>query len=298
MVDWLVPITKRARFLDRTSRTISPTLETVRRAGLSGRLTTVVIEVRGALADVDDRDTIWLLWPEHDLGIVAVGRAQQRAPRRGERPAFEVTLDRTRTRTLMVDPMPAALVHRWITDLHSGTRLDLRPRALEAVQAWEHDRAERDEVLLRPLGLPSWRTRAAHGGRGRPIDDPLLASIVPFLRSQDFAVGLVTRDRATRLVARRSCDLLVVYAVPGGATRPDRARAVGELREHRWSLQRAHAEDRLEVWGWIAFATRPPTEALAFLEDEALVITWRQSGGRVEMSERSKQRWYQRLGVR
>jgi hypothetical protein len=73
---------------------------------------------------------------------------------------------------------------------------------------------------------------------------------------------------------------------------------VGELREHRWSLQRAHAEDRLEVWGWIAFATRPPTEALAFLEDEALVITWRQSGGRVEMSERSKQRWYQRLGVR
>jgi len=52
------------------------------------------------------------------------------------------------------------------------------------------------------------------------------------------------------------------------------------------------------VWGWIAFAARPPTDALAFLEDEALVVTWRQSGGRVEMSERSKQRWYQRLGVR
>ena len=102
----------------------------------------------------------------------------------------------------MVDPMPATLVYRWITDLHSGQRLDLRPRALEAVQSWEHDRAERDEVLLRPLGLPSWRSRAAQGGRGRPIDDPLLASIVPFLRSQDFAVGVVLRDRATRLVAR------------------------------------------------------------------------------------------------
>jgi hypothetical protein len=298
VVDWLVPISRRTRFLDRSGRAISPTLETVRQAGLSGRLTSVVVDVRGALADVEDRDTIWLLWTEHDLGILAVGRAEHRPPRRGERPSFKVTLDRTRTRTLVVDPMPATLVYRWITDLHSGQRLDLRPRALEAVQSWEHDRAERDEVLLRPLGLPSWRSRAAQGGRGRPIDDPLLASIVPFLRSQDFAVGVVLRDRATRLVARRSRDLLVVHAVPGGASRPDRARAVGELREHRWSLQRAHADDRLEVWGWIAFAARPPTDALAFLEDEALVVTWRQSGGRVEMSERSKQRWYQRLGVR
>jgi len=298
VVDWLVPISRRARFLDRSGRTISPTLETVRTAALSGRLTSVVVDVRGALADVEDRDTVWLLWAEHDLGILAVGRAAARPPRRGERPAITVTLDRPRTRTLVVDPMPAALVYRWVTDLRSGTRLDLRPRALEAVQAWEHDRAERDEVLLRPLGLPSWRHRAAQGGRSRPIDDVLLASIVPFLRSQDFAVGVVSRDRATRLVARRTRDLLVVHAVPGAASRPDRARAVGELREHRWALQRAHADHRLQVWGWIAFAARPPAEALAFLEDEALVVTWRQSGGRVEMSERSKQRWYQRLGVR
>ena len=90
----------------------------------------------------------------------------------------------------------------------------------------------------------------------------------------------------------------MVHAVPGTTSRPDRARVVGELREHCWALQRAHGDLRLAVWGWAAFAARPPTDALAFLEDEGLVVTWHQAGGRVEMSERSKQRWYQRIGVR
>ena len=245
MVDWLVPISRRTRFLDRSGRTITARFETVRAAALSGRLVSVAVEVRGALADVQERDTIWLFWSDHDLGVMAVGRARPRPTRRSEPPALGVTLDRARTRTLVVDPMPASLVHRWVSDLRSGSRLDLRPRAFEAIRAWEHERAERDDGQLRPLGLASWRARAGQGSGDRPVDDAVLASVVPFLRSQDFAVGIARRDHATRLVARRNRDLLVVHGVAGAGSRPDRARAVGDVREHRWSVARTYPELRL-----------------------------------------------------
>jgi len=298
MVDWLVPISRRTRFVDRSGRTLTQRFELVRTATLSGRLTAVGVEVRGALADAQPGDTVWLLWPEHDVGVMAVGRGRLGRPRRAEPPRLLVTLDRTPTRLLVVDPMPAAFVRRWIPDLRGGFRLDLRPRALEAIRAWVHERGERDDALLVPLGAQSWRTSAARGAGSRPIDDPVLSTVVPFLRSQDFAVGLVARDGATRVVARRGRDVLVVHAVGADRSRAETYRAYGALRAHRWAIERDHGDLHARSWPWLAFAAKPAPDLVAFLEDEGVIVTWRQSGGRVEMSEASKQRWYQQLGVR
>jgi hypothetical protein len=298
MVDWLVPISRRTRFVDRSGRTLTQRFELVRTATLSGRLTSVGVEVRGALTDAQPGDTVWLLWPEHDVGVMAVGRARPGRPRRGEPPRLLVTLDRTPTRLLVVDPMPAAFVRRWIPDLRGAFRLDLRPRAHQAIRAWVHERGERDDALLAPLGTPSWRTSAARGSGSRPIDDPVLSTVVPFLRSQDFAVGLVTRDGATRLVARRGRDVLVVHAVSADRSRLETYRAYGAVRAHRWVIERDHGDLHARSWPWLAFTAKPSPDLVAFLEDEGVIVTWRQSGGRVEMSEASKQRWYQQLGVR
>jgi hypothetical protein len=298
MVDWLVPISRRTRFVDRSGRTLTQRFELVRTAILSGRITSVGVEVRGALADAQPNDTVWLLWPEHDVGVMAVGRGRPGRPRRGEPPRLLVTLDRARTRLLVVDPMPAAFVRRWVPDLRGGSRLDVRPRASEAIRAWVHERGERDDALLAPLGAPSWRTSAARGSGTRPIDDPVLSTAVPFLRSQDFAVGLVTREGTTRLVARRGRDVLVVHAVSADRNRLETYRAYGAVRAHRWAIERDHADLHTRSWPWLAFAAKPSPDLVAFLEDEGVIVTWRQSGGRVEMSEASKQRWYQQLGVR
>jgi hypothetical protein len=298
MVDWLVARTNRTRFVDRSGRTITSRFELLRRAALAGRLASLAQPVRGALAEVEAGDTVWLLWPEQDLGVIAVGRAHEPAAARGrDVPQLGVTLDRARTRALVVDPMPAPLVRRWLPDLRGAARLDVRPRAFDAIRAWEQ-RDERDAALLTPLGARTWRSRAGRGGRDRPVDDAALATVVPFLRSQDFAVGLVTRDQATRMVARRSRDLLVVHGVGGDGARADTFSAFGRVRAHRWALERAHGDLGVRAWAWLSFAARPSGEALSFLEDEGVIVTWRHAGGQAEMGEASKQRWYQQLGLR
>jgi hypothetical protein len=303
MADWLVPLSSHTRFVDRNGRLMTPRFELVRRAALDRRLASVAAEVRGPLADVETGDTVWLFWTEHDVGVMAVGRARAPRTRRNRAPELPIALERARTRALVVDPMPSGVVRRWLSDVRpspNGTRLDLRPRALEALRAWERERPDRDDALLRPLGVATWRARAGRGGRDRPVDDPVLSSAVPFLRSQDFSVGLTTRDDAPRVVARRGRDLVVVHGVgtPGQRPRPDPLAAFGRLRGHRWALVHRHDDLGLRVFAWLAFAARPSSETLAFLDDEGVLVTWLHGTGQVEMGERSKQRWYQQLGVR
>jgi hypothetical protein len=301
MADWLVPLSSHTRFADRNSRPVTPRFELVRGAALDRRLGTVAAEVRGPLADVQTGDTIWLFWADHDVGVMAVGRARAPRTRRHRAPELPVVLDQVRTRALVVDPMPSGFIRRWLPDVRSsGIRLDLRPRALEALRAWEKERPARDEALLRPLGVPTWRAKAGRGGRDRPVDDPVLSSAVPFLRSQDFSVGLTTRDQAPRVVARRARDLVVVHGVgtPGERTRSDALAAFGRLRGHRWALAHAHDDLGLRVFAWLAFAARPSSDTIAFLDDEGVLVTWLHGAGKVEMGARSKQRWYQQLGAR
>jgi hypothetical protein len=301
MADWLVPLSSHTRFVDRNSRKVPSRFELVRGMALDRRLVSVAAEVRGPLADVETGDTVWLFWTERDVGVMAVGRARAPRTRHNRAPELPVVLDRVRTRTLVVDPMPSVVIRRWLPDVRgSGIRLDLRPRALDALRAWERERPERDDALLRPLGVPTWRARAGRGGRHRPIDDLVLSSAVPFLRSQDFSVGLTTWDHAPRVVARRARDVVVVHGVgtPGERTRPDAFAAFGRLRGHRWALARSHDDLQLRVFAWLAFAARPPSETVAFLDDEGVLVTWLHGAGRVEMGEQAQQRWYQQLGVR
>jgi hypothetical protein len=298
MADWLVPVSDRTRFVDKSGKTLTARLDVVRSAALDGRLVTVLAEVRGALADLRSGDQVWVFWPDRDVGVLAVGRARLHAARQGaELPPIAVELDRTRTRALAVDPMPAGLVRRWLSDLRGGSRLDVHPRALEAVRAWEHERAERDDTALRPLGVATWRDRALRGGKSRPADDPLLAPLVPFLRSQNFAVGVDQRAGTTRLVARRVRDVLLIHRVGAADRSRDEALlAFANAREHRWSFERAHADLRLRAWAWLAFGHRPAPSIVSFLEAEGVLVTWPLARG-PEMSDRSKQRWYQEVGL-
>jgi len=302
MADWLVVVSRHTRLLDRNKRALSQDFSAVRKAAIEGRLASLATEVRGELAEVSPGDTAWAFWPDGVVGVMGMGRVQPPRARRGGPPELIVAFDRARTRILAIDPLPASLVRRWLPDLRkSGSRLEVRSRALDSVRGWEHERANRDDTLLRPLHAAPWRAAATRGAK-RAVDDPVLASVVPFLRSQDFAVGVATRHGAPRIIARRSRDVLVVHAAGrstgSGSRSEDATAAFGRLCEHRWSIERSSPDLHAQVRSWLAFATRPPGDAVAFLEDEGVFVTWLQADGRVEMTTRSRHRWYEQLGAR
>ena len=73
MSDWLVPVSKHVRFVDRNNRRIDATANTgharVRDALLADRVASAAIEVRGSLVEARPGDTLWLYTAELDVGV-------------------------------------------------------------------------------------------------------------------------------------------------------------------------------------------------------------------------------------
>ena len=181
-------------------------------------------------------------------------------------------------------------------------QLDLRPRALVALDSWQHERAERDVELLAPLGAAPWRSLIGRVAKApSPASHDVVGPIARLLRSQDFAIG-VAKPATTepRLLARRVRDVVIVDVcrAPVGGGREQAIAAIGPLLEARWRVEREPRDARLSVSLWLAFSTRPNGEVAAFLEDAGVLVSWPQRGGLVELTDRSKQRWHQYLGLR
>ena len=300
--DWLVPVSRHVRFAQASGRTVDSTYESLRAAALDGRLDKAVCEVRGPLVNLRAGDTVWFFTPELEVGVFAVGRA--RAPTKTKRAEVTVALERARGKVLAADPLPAATIRRWVPELRQGAvSLDARPRALVVLDAWQRERGERDTELLTPIGVTPWRAALAKGSRKvLPALHDVVAPVARLLRSQDFAVGIerAARDEP-RLVARRVRDVVVVDVcrARGGAGRVEALAGLGPLLMARWRLEREPFDDvRLRTMLWLAFSARPHDDVTAFLEDSELLVSWPQPPGVVELTNRSKQRWYQALGVR
>ena len=302
MSDWLVPVSRHVRFVQSSGRTVEPHYDALREAALAGRLARVDCEVRGPLVNLRSGDTVWCYTTELEVGVFAVGRA--RAATKGKRPTVPVAFDKTRTKVLAADPLPAVTVRRWVPELRQGAvSLDVRPRALAVLDAWQNGRGARDLELLAPIGALPWRTAATKGTkRAQPAQHDIVAPIARLLRSQDFAVGLAHPTGAEpRLISRRVRDVVVVDVcrARGGGGRAEALDALGPLLMAQWRLEREAFEDaRLRATLWMAFASRPHDDVTAFLEDSGILVSCLQRTGVVELTDRSKQRWYQSLGLR
>lgn len=301
MSAWLVPVSRHLRFAQASGRTVETAFAKLQDAALTGRLDKVVCEVRGPLVDVAAGDQLWFYTDDLEAGVFALGRA--RKPTKTQKPTVTVVLDKTRTRVLAADPLPAVTIRRWVPELRQGAvSLDLRPRALSVLEGWQRDRAERDVELLGPIGVAPWRAAIKATAARQPARDEVVGPMARLLRSQDFAVGMFDAGASEPwLVARRVRD---VVAIDVERARGARARAValgalGALREFKWRLERESARElRLRGSLWMAFVAKPHNDVVAFLEDEEVLVSWQHRNGAVELTDRSKQRWYQYLGVR
>lgn len=295
-----MPVSRYLRFAQASGHTVDNSFNALQQAALSGRLGKVDADLRGPLVEVSAGDELWFYTDDHEAGVFAVGRA--RKPTKAKNATVTVTIDRVRTRVFAADPLPAGTIRRWVPELRQGAvGLDLRPRALAVLDGWQGERGERDVDLLAPLGAVPWRAATRSGSRSLARHE-VLGPISRLLRSQDFAVGIVdTGDRPDPwLVARRVRDVVVidVERLRRGRGRDEALSAVGPLREYRWRLEREpRGEYRLRTSLWIAFTSRPHEEVATFLEDDDILVSWLRAGN-VELTDRSKQRWYQYLGVR
>jgi hypothetical protein len=298
--DWLVPISRYLRFAQASGHTVANGFDALQQVALGGRLAKVDVDVRGPLVDVHPGDDVWFYAPEHDVGVFAVGRARRASTTK--KPMLTVAIDKTRTRVFAADPLPAPTMRRWVPELRQGAvNLDARPRAQTVLEAWQSERAERDTELLAPLGARPWRQAARAKATTPPPRDEVLGPIARLLRSQDFALGTLDGGGTERwLVARRMRDVVVINVERNrpGRGRDEALEAVGALREHRWRLEREPGELRLRGSIWIAFTGRPHEELAAYLDDDEVLVSWLHRAGVVELTDRSKQRWYQYLGVR
>jgi hypothetical protein len=308
----LVPVSKYLRFVDRSNRRVDATASggyaRVRDALLADRAVSAVSEVRGPLVEARPGDTFWLYTAEQDVGVFATGRVRAAAratpSKTPPKSLLTIALDKARSRVFAADPLPASTIRRWVPELvrQASVRLEVRPRALAVLEGWQEERGERDVELLAPLGVTPWRALAKGKGKAHPATDPMLAPLSRLLRSQDFALGMLTGQRVQPwLVARRMRDVVVVDVERKSTARGrDQAlAALGPLREYRWRLEREGAADlRVRTSLWLAFTAKPHDDVAAFLEDEEVLVSWQHRSGVVELTDRSKQRWYQYLGVR
>jgi hypothetical protein len=298
---WLVPVSRHLRFAQASGRSLDTAFTKLQDAALAGRLGKVVCEVRGPLVDVAAGDQMWFYTDDLDAGVFAFGRA--RRPTKAKKPTVDVTLDKSRTRVLAADPLPAATIRRWVPELRQGAvSLDLRPRALTVLDAWQRERAERDTELLGGLSVTTWRAAIRATDARQPARDDVFGPLARLLRSQDFAVGVFDGDGTEPwLVARRMRDVVTidVERARGVRARADALSAFGALREFKWRIERESVRElRLRGSLWMAFVAKPHDDVIAFLEDEDVLVSWQQRKGAVELTDRSKQRWYQYLGVR
>jgi len=301
VTEWLVPVSRRLRFADRSGRAIDQTFDALRVAVLGGRLDRVTFDVRGPLVDVVGGDRVWFYLSELDVGVALVGRA--RARKTAKNPSIVVSIDRVRSRVFAVDPLPAASIRRWVPELRDGAVcLDRRPRVSSVLESWQHERVERDAELLAPLGASPWRSVVLRGTKPSSLaSHDVIGPIARLLRSQDFAIGIAKPAMTEpRLLARRVRDVVIVDVcrTPVGRGHDEALAAIGPLLEARWRVERKPGEARLSVSLWLAFSTRPHADVGAFLEDAGVLVSWPPRGGLVELTDRSKQRWYQYLGLR
>jgi hypothetical protein len=297
-----VPISRYLRFAQPNGRTVRSSFSALQRVALAGRLAKVACDVRGPLVDVQAGDEVWFYTSEHEAGVFAVGRARRPTTTK-KKSMVTVTIDKARTRVFSGDPLPAATMRRWVPELRVGAvNLESRPRAQVVLEAWQHERGERDVDLLAPLGATPWRQAARTTTATPPPLDDVLGPVGRLLRSQDFALGLLAnRGSDPWLVARRVRDVVIIDVERnrGARAREEALAAVGALREQRWRLEREPQGDlRLRGSIWLAFTGKPHDELAAFLDDDEILVSWLQRAGVVELTDRSKQRWYQYLGVR
>ncbi len=284
---WLYPLSGTGRRFTTTTGSFTPDHRKLRNVALAGTVREGTGPFERGFLTVADGDLLWL----HDpVGIVGLARVVSHSGRPS--PSVTFRFERGPTRVLVQDPVPMALLRRWLQSLpRQPVELSHDHVLTEGLQWWLEQLDGRDRHRLSPIGVPTLREVAARQ-RDR-LDDPTVAATVRALRARDLAVGLPTgKARVADVVARNGERLVIARVVRDAGERGRRTvlESLGQLAWYGRCLADEAPKLGLQPDLWLIF-TQPPSDDLGrFLEDEGRSVAWRE-GAELHLSAATAQRW-------
>jgi hypothetical protein len=224
-------------------------------------------------------DRVWVYYgrADGDLGVVGLATVRDVTDPEDGRADIELRWDKAATRRLLIDPVPASEVRRY-----------LRPRAAVANMA-PHTALVNE--LLERAGRGKGRAprKAAPKARSSTITysppasvtvrrrhDALIDPVRTRLETSGWSVDpFDVNPRRVDLAMRKGRHLLLMEfktfnASPRAAVRE----AFAQLHEYRWRYERAHPSLRRTIHPWSIFERRPDDDDVAFLEAFDVLVSW------------------------
>jgi hypothetical protein len=224
-------------------------------------------------------DRVWVYYGQvdGDLGVVGLATVRDVTEPEDGRADIELRWDKPGTRRLLVDPVPASEIRRY-----------LRPRA--AVANLTPHTALLKELLER-AGRGSGRAARKPAPKAtsstitysppasvivRRRHDALIDPVRTRLETSGWSVDpFDVNPRRVDLAMRKGRHLLLMEfktfnASPRAAVRE----AFAQLHEYRWRYQRAHPNLRRTIHPWSIFERKPDDDDVAFLEAFDVLVSW------------------------
>lgn len=232
-------------------------------------------------------DILWLCGAG-DIGIM--GRGTVRKLVRRPEPWVTFALDRTVSRVLAQDPMPASIARRWLSGpINRTMQLPERSELHTRLQWWIGEVEQDDQRRLEALEVPSLRqTLRAEPSR---LDCPSLSAFVRMLRAREMAIGMPSAPSGASIVACDDRVLVVASVVQPSKTAGRRTlESIGPLGWYGRSLAQNGSNRGLTPHIWLVFANPPPADFVAFLEDAGNFVGWSE-GDNLLLGPLTKSRW-------
>jgi len=286
--DWLYLVTEGANgtFFG-TDRACSARFVDYRRAVTSTGISRGEGPLQAGFLSMRVGDVLWL-HGAGDVGIMGRGTVRKLVGR--PEPWVTFALDRTVSRVLAQDPMPASIARRWLSGPMNRTSQLVEHSELHTrLQWWIEDLEEDDQRRLEALDVPSMR-QALRADPSR-LGCPTLSAFTRMLRAREMAVGMPNAPSGVSVVA---CDdrVLVVASVVQPSKNAGRRtlESVGPLGWYGRSLAQNGSTRALTPHIWLVFSDPPPVDFIAFLEDVGNFVCWSE-GDNLELGPLTKSRW-------
>lgn len=280
MSDWLYPLSSSSGFwfeLPDGTRTRDTSPSNFERSVLRPR-SDDIWTVANNYRRIRPRDSIWVYYghADGDLGVVGLGSVVKIHPPVGRRADVEISWDKSRTRTLLVSPLPAVTVRRYVWPRSAVA--DLKPHS----------------PLVRAL-----RRQAALGGQPDRTSNPTPSSTITYspprqitvYRRHDAMISPVRtrletcgwrvepfdiKPKRVDLSMRKGSNILLAEfkTVTGSTAQPVRD-AFAQLKEYAWRYRNASARSRrFHLQLWAVLEKQPTADEVAFLEAEGVLVSW------------------------